>query len=408
MAPKAHADLSASSAHRWMACPGSVNLSRGLPDRSSDYAREGTAAHALLERSLNKRLPAITWLDSVIPVPYEENGETITDYVMVTEEMCEAVQVAIDQVLRLIDHPTTQLMVEQRFDLAKLNPPGPMYGTSDVVLWAPHHGVLTVLDFKYGSGVAVDATENEQLMFYGLGAMVKLIEGGANVPLDTTVALIIVQPRAHHPDGIIRTYITNFETVRTFKKELFAAAEKTLAEDAPLAAGDWCRFCKALPVCPAQRKLAVEVAQSEFDVVEAPTFPAPELLTEEQLSNVLAVSPTVEEWFRSVRQYITNKLERGEEVPGWKLVAKRATRKWKDETEADGTLTALGLDEDTRFTRKLVSPAQAEKALKTIKQKLPENLVSKESSGFNLAPDSDPRPAKLAGAVHDFDGTTPA
>lgn len=402
MAPKAHADLSASSAHRWINCPGSVRLSAGQPDRSSEYAREGTAAHTLLERALRKRLPALTWLDTEIPVPYRENDAELVDHVTVTEEMCEAVQVIIDQVLRLIDHPTTQLFIEQKFDLSKLNPPGPMYGTADVVIWAPHHKHLAVLDLKYGKGVAVDATENEQLLYYLLGAVIAI-----DVMPDTLSATI-VQPRAHHPQGIIRSYPLDFATLKNFKQNLFLAAEKTLAEDAPLVPGDHCRFCKALPICPAQRELAMEVAQTTFDAIDEPrTLPAPELLTDEQISRILVVEDQLTEWLRSVKQYVTNKLERGESVPGWKLVAKRATRRWKgDEADIREDLLKQGLEEDAIYTRKMVSPAQAEKAFKALKVKpVLDGLVDKTSSGFNLAPDNDPRPALLVGATEAFADT---
>jgi hypothetical protein len=315
--------------------------------------------------------------------------------------MCEAVQVMIDQVLRLIDHPTTKLFIEQKFDLSKLNPPGPMYGTADVVIWAPHHKHLAVLDFKYGKGVAVDATENEQLMYYLLGAVIAIDVAPA------TLSATIVQPRAHHPDGIIRSYTLDFPSLVLFKKQLFAAAAKTQDENAPLVAGDHCKFCKAFPVCPAQRQLAVEVAQTEFEAMDDPRtpLPPPELLTDEQIAKILAVKDQLVEWLRATEQYVINKLERGEAVPGWKLVAKRATRKWKDEEEAEATL-AMPLG-DARYVRKLLSPAQAEKELKKIKQKLPEHLIEKKSSGYNLAPDYDSRPAIAAGVHEDF-ADTPA
>ena len=44
-----HSKLSPSSAHRWMACPGSVRLEAQFPDESSPYAKEGTTAHELVE-----------------------------------------------------------------------------------------------------------------------------------------------------------------------------------------------------------------------------------------------------------------------------------------------------------------------------------------------------------------------
>lgn len=398
MPPKAHADLGASSAHRWMNCPGSVEMSADRPDVGTEYKREGTAAHDLLERALTKRLDANTWLDTEIPVT---DPDGITYHVLVTEEMCEAVQVMIDQVLRLIDHPTTQLFIEQKFDLTPLNPPGPMYGTADVAIWAPHHKHLAVVDYKHGAGVAVDATENEQMLYYLLGAVIAL-----NVKPET-LSCTIVQPRAHHPDGIIRTYTLNFETLKHFKKELFAAGAKTLEPNAPLVVGEWCKFCKALAVCPAQHAKAVEVAQTTFDSVDRPAFPTPETLTTEKLALVLAAKPGLVEWLRSVEQYVLNQLDRGVEVPGWKRVAKRANRKWVDPEGAAAALIQIGLPEDELYKKKLVSPAQAEVALKPLGVKLGTlgdgAEVSQESSGYNLVQDSDARPALLPSVSTVFD-----
>src|SRR3546814_18193298 len=55
MSPTAHAVLGASSSHRWFHCPGSIRASEGMPNTSSVFAREGTAAHALAEPCLSPR-----------------------------------------------------------------------------------------------------------------------------------------------------------------------------------------------------------------------------------------------------------------------------------------------------------------------------------------------------------------
>ena len=117
--PILHASLGASSAHRWLACPGSVRMTEGMPDIESEYAVEGTVAHELLNRALTKRLPADTWLGT------ESHGVEITD------EMCEYVQSVVDYVWSVVEKdPAAQMWLEYKFTLGPLNPPAPMFGTA--------------------------------------------------------------------------------------------------------------------------------------------------------------------------------------------------------------------------------------------------------------------------------------
>lgn len=56
MPPKGHSILSASSSDRWLHCPPSARLCETYEDKGSDYAAEGTDAHALCEYKLLKAL----------------------------------------------------------------------------------------------------------------------------------------------------------------------------------------------------------------------------------------------------------------------------------------------------------------------------------------------------------------
>lgn len=51
-----HALLSASSSHRWLNCPPSARLCESYDDKGSDFAAEGTDAHALCEFKLRTAL----------------------------------------------------------------------------------------------------------------------------------------------------------------------------------------------------------------------------------------------------------------------------------------------------------------------------------------------------------------
>lgn len=387
-----------------MACPGSVALSEGLPDRTTIYAQEGTAAHDLGERVL--RTPgdsADAHIGEIITVDRRDGN---ADEIEVTEEMAEAVQVYVDFVRAAVYRPSHTkpligcvgaLYLEREFSLEKLDPPTDMFGTSDAIIWHSQEAHLHVVDYKHGKGVAVDVVGNKQLAYYALGAMLAL------EVLPDTITMTIVQPRAAHRDGRTRSHTITFEELKAFKHTLFEAAEETQKPNAALVPGDHCRFCKAAAICPAIKAKAVEVAQSEFTAF---TPPAPATLSRQDLLTVLGAADLLTDWVKAVEAHAFGLLEQGEELEGWKLVEKRATRKWVDEAEVARLLEEKHGVKDAAFTLKLKSPAQVEALLKSRKEKLDEELaqqITKQSSGVKMARDTDPRPAELPSAQTDFD-----
>ncbi len=385
---RAHATLGASSASRWMACPGSVRLSEGMPNTSSDYAREGTAAHELSEMCLRSGKAAITFL-----------GETIEGF-EVDEDMAEAVQVYVDAVNKLAKG--NRLTIEQRFSLAALNPPVPMFGTADAVIWEESTRTLYVVDLKYGAGVPVKVENSPQLSYYALGAM--LAQEAEYGILPEKVVMIIVQPRYHHADGPVRTFEIDSYSLRCeWAEDLIRYAYETLRPDAPLNPGDHCKFCLAQAKCPALHAQALTLAQTEFDDSFSP--PPPEVLSDAQISDILSKADSFKSWVNSVQAYAADKIARGGHIPGYKLVAKRAQRKWTDEQEAVDLLENMGLEEDDLYTRKLISPAQAEEKLgkkKAIKDRIAGAVVA-ISSGNTIAPITDRRPAVVLAIGDEFD-----
>jgi hypothetical protein len=385
---KAHASLGASGADRWMNCTGSVRMTEGLPNVDTVYTKEGTAAHTLLEKCLQLNVEPVVFLDT------ELHG------VAVTEDMCEAVQVAVDYVRGLAASKGAELTLEKRFSLATLNPPAPMFGTSDCQVYLPSERHLYVIDYKHGVGYAVDARGNPQLRYYGLGA---ILDGAWSPQQVEHVTLVIIQPRAVHPDGIIRSETITFEELYEWSGELMAKADETLHANAPLTTGPWCRFCRASAQCPARLTDAQALARIEFASDEI-VPPAVESLTLPEMILVMEKAPVIEAWLKDIRTHIETTLIAGGVVPGYKLVAKRATRKWGNEQATVAFLEQTGFDADEYETRKLKSPAQVEKLIG--KKNLPTDLVVKESSGYTVAPEYDKRPALLPG--HDFAALPPA
>lgn len=222
-----HSKIGASSCERWWNCPGSVALIDTLPPQpTSEYATEGTAAHKLAEICLTKGLIAEQMVGQTIPA---ENG-TVR---VVTEEMAEAVQVYLDVIRTDMKkykvHPS-DLSIEHRFHLVHIDKDA--YGTNDASLKVAFTKVI-VYDYKHGAGVAVDAEDNKQGLFYA--------EGAAHGEEIDEVEIVIVQPRAIHKDGPIRRWTVSKGNLADFAVLLKAKAAATKDPNAPRRCGDWCR-----------------------------------------------------------------------------------------------------------------------------------------------------------------------
>jgi hypothetical protein len=219
--------------------------------------------------------------------------------------------------------------------------------------------------------------------------------------------LTIVQPRIDHPEGCIRSWVVSYEDVIAFAVELMERARATQKPDAPRTPGSWCRFCRAAAICPEKRKAAESVALVEFGALPLDQPPRVETLTPERMGDMLQNFWIVEDYIAAVRAHAFAALNRGETIPGMKLVAKKANRSWVGEAQVLTWAASHGILPKDLHEVKLRSPAQVEKTvLKARKLALPEDLFSKVSSGPTLAPASDPRPALLVGAAHEF-GDTP-
>lgn len=359
----AHSKVGASSAKRWMACPGSVRLCDGLPEQTSEYAAEGTRAHELAEMILSERT---------------------VDPSRVSAEMADAVVVYTEYVFKLMNNGA-DVSIERRFNLVDIH--ASLFGTADAVSWDEGAGVLEVIDYKHGAGVPVEVVDNPQLYYYALGALLETKHPAKRVKMT------IVQPRCFHPDGPIRSVEIDALELLDWSADLKEAVLATEKPDAPLKAGDHCHWCKARGFCPELKGVAQATAKRAF--AAGKYDPA-------ELADTLSKLPMIENWIKGVRELAYGEVEHGRPIPGWKLVAKRANRAWRDEGEAVRSLKAYGLDERDIYDMKLLSPAQIEKVLGKDNKDVLEDLVTKESSGYALAPESDKRPAVKMDAKSEF------
>lgn len=234
-----HSHLGASKASRWLNCPGSVILSRTVPEPPpSKYAELGSCAHWVAEQCLRDGKPALAYLGAVCPeYPTVEIDADMTDAVQVYVEHCRSLELD-DKGNRIADVETH---LEHKFWLCDVD--FNLFGTADWVVYDPVLRRLHVADYKHGAGVYVDVYENDQLSYYALGAMElypNLVE---------RVTLHIVQPRA--PGRAVKTWATPRGYMARFETRLRDGLARVYAEDDTLKAGDWCRFCPAKAICPA-------------------------------------------------------------------------------------------------------------------------------------------------------------
>jgi len=349
-----------STASRVINCPGSVALVAKMPPKpSSTYADEGTLLHDAIALILDGKETS----QSVIGMKYKG--------IELTQELFDDKLAPALAALEEIDpNNEMELLVETKVSFGDLIPGA--FGSTDLMGRLGDRAI--VLDWKFGSGVAVSAENNYQGMYYAAAAMRTL--GCDWVFRDAKeIEIIIVQP-PH-----VKRWVTTFDRIKEFERELVLAVKKSADADAPLNMGSHCRWCAAKPTCPQMTGAVDRVVKNQMQNIDAAN-----------LSRYLEQADLVEQWVSDVRALAFDLLEKDTPVPGYKLVAKRGTRQWVDENKVESELKSF-IESDLMYTKKIISPAQAEKILKKAKLELPEGLAVSVSSGSTLARDSDPRPA---------------
>lgn len=368
-----HAKLSASGAHRWLNCLGSVEAEKGFKDSSSAAAEEGTAAHELAEIVLNDGGNCHALIGKVLP---ETNTHTVT------EEMADYVQQYVDYVTSV----GGEQFYEERVDFSEWVPEG--FGTSDVIAF--NGDTLDIIDLKYGKGLQVDADENPQGMLYALGAYNEY----SMLYSFKTVRVHIVQPRRDHIS------VWEIPTVDLLKWGAWVSEQAQIIQDggAPRSPGKkQCQWCKAKATCPALKSHTEKVILSGFDELEPPNA---DTLNDAQLRKALESKKLIVSWLDAVESLVNERLQKGEQFEGFKLVAGRSLRKWGDiETATMELEQILG---DDAYEKKLLSPAKAEKTLGKVKAKDIQGLIVKPEGAPTLAPESDKRKS-VSISVDDFD-----
>ena len=366
---RAHALLSASSAHRWLNCTPSPLLEAQHPDPETEAAAEGTAAHELAEHKLHllygdqpTTRPESTW-----------HNEDMDDY---TDDYADRVMAELAAAQET--NPAAFLAIEQRLDFSHIVPDG--FGTGDAIIVA--EPTMTIVDLKYGKGVKVDAHGNPQMRLYALGA---LHQFGMIYDIQT-VRMVIFQPRI---GNISVDEVTVPELTQWANEVVKPTAAKAMKGEGELVAGEWCGFCRHAAQCPALARHYLQPLPKTAQ--ETPAAPDPATLTEIQIAEIVTWAGDIKKWLSKVESYALDQANQGHTYPGLKVVEGRSVRRYTDETAVAEAVEKLGEDP---WEKKLLGITAMTKLLgkKRFNDTLG-NLVHKPQGKPTLVPESDKRPA---------------
>lgn len=377
----AHALLSASAAHRWLHCTRAPRLEETLPEKPSGYAEEGRLAHEIAELKLRNYFTAPNKRS------YTAAMNKLKKRPGYQEEMQRYTDTYLDYVkgLALSYTSTPVVFIEKRLDYSAFAPEG--FGTGDCVIIGGD--LLQVVDFKYGKGVPVDATDNAQMMLYGLGALMEY----APFYDVRRVALHIVQPRL---DSASSWEIAHDGLINWGTSEVKPKAQMAYSGEGEFIPGDWCQFCRAAGKCRAQKDTYLSL--------ESYGGKLPPLLSDAETGEVLAKAQGLKKWVGKLESCALDALLEGREIPGWKAVAGRSNRVFDDTDAAFKAITAAGVDASLLYTREPLTLTEVESLLgKARFKELAGAHVCKPLGKPTLAPITDNRePYKRSDVKNDF------
>lgn len=372
-AERTHALLSASSAHRWIACPPSARLEEQFPDLAGEAAKEGTLAHELAEATLSQEFKK-----GFGKKAFEKAVQDLKKHPLWSGEMIAHTEDFLDFVKgRIIGRreiPT--VIIEERVDFSQWVPEG--FGTADCIII--QGSTLEVIDFKYGQGVPVSSDGNPQMMLYALGAYEQY---RILFPIDT-IALSIVQPRIDNNS----TWEMSIKDLLDWGETIKPIAEVAFKGDGEFTPGEeQCRFCRARSMCRARADENVKLAFA--------TEKKPPLLTNDELGEYLIQGQDIAAWLKDLEGYALSESLAGREVAGWKAVEGRSNRTITDADGLVNVLLSLGYAEPMLYKpRALETITQLEKTIG--KKQFAEasvGFIEKPPGKPTLVKASDKRPA---------------
>lgn len=347
----AHSILAPSSAARRIQCPGSTLLEAAYPEaETTPEAAEGEAAHWAAAEMLSGRLVDV--------------GQIAPNGVVLTQEMVEGADLYYDDVVATLKPygiTPDKGQIEQQIAIPRIHPQS--FGTPDYAVWL-RFGSLAVWDYKFGHRF-VEVYENWQLIEYVAGLLHGLLQQGYDDRnIDVTVK--IVQPRAYHRSGPIRSWSFRASDIRAHVNIASTAAHEALGPEPKQRVGPECRDCRARHACVTLQRAAMR----ELDEAgrEQPLELPPAALGLE-LALLRAGIERLEARASGLEEQALAQIKRGASVPGWTVEHGAGRQRWaKPAAEVLAVGQMFGVD--------LARPVEPITPLQAVKAGLPEQMLS--------------------------------
>ena len=364
--------ITGSNAARRLACPSSYKLEQAMPRVESEHAALGTALHEAIAEYCTELLPNDLHVSTL-------EGQTFKGIEITHSLILDKLQPAAEALQELIERAGgfSEVFIEEKISYLGGNNYIDFYGKGI-------DGKMYVIDFKFGDGVPVDPFLNKQLLFYACAVW-------NDTQIDAPYVLGIIQPILGVDGSALKTWnYVGVDAIQDWHDLFSAAKDLCQSADDSYYVGSHCRFCKANApgVCPKKTAVAIELSEDAF-------LQPPQPMQPDVVARYLELAEQIEPAIKTLRAHAHAQLEQGVDIPGYKVVAKRGRRVYTDETAVTGLLDEeLGAG---AYIRKLISPAQAEKALGKPRYKtLLSDLVAMVSSGTTMVKENDSRPAILS------------
>lgn len=355
-----HSVFGPSSLPRIVLCPGSVNECLKVPIKpSSKWAQHGTMLHEIVEKRLKGQ-----------PNGYDDLDIVDASYVMDCLNYAESIE--------KLHTSKTYIGIETQTSLASFGIPE-VTGTADLTISSQER--VDVIDWKFGSGVPRYATGCMQALAYGAGVC-----GFDSEHPDIPIYLHIVQP----PLNIFDTWELTYKEMCKEVEKIRAAVQLAKAENPVRVAGlKQCRFCDANMVCSERHNATKRDAAKVFNAMSAPT-----IVSDNAIAMLLEKATAIQQYIKDAQKYATERIKQGHGFPGFKLVAGRSKRVWKDEEKAKDWMEDSGFDVEQLYPAKFITAPAAEKLHKSLKKNPAfQDLWEKKEGKPILVPEDDKRPA---------------